>query len=545
MGAASPLTIYEDSDADASGVSVASTDCASCAPPLSPDDAAFYKLLRLVNGTDVRADDIVVPEWGHRSVDDILLVSSVDLPREQVDRPTMSRTQLLSDALLHAAALALFRFHQSDLEKFWMLNDHPMARLWRTLTKRPMRQHPRSQVVPASSSMAKGECIGISQSQEKRAYCSQPTVADIALVSLIRDTLPPELKSFTFTTIQLNRSIRPKIHRDSANVGLSMTLAIGPFMGGGLWQSSGPNANNARRDCVQYPPWRWNLMDGAQLHAVYPYAGERASIVLFTHDAVLGSISDTVHTQAAKLGVSSSAAHGLLDAQPVSRNYSTRMDWPLTSAVIEQAEATVHVGGYSFNDLRGVVQDNCGPSDEPTILSARSAAHVLPPRLLAMILMACLAKRSCAARPQMPAAAFQHPSGALAKGAVDTACRTLRLASLLGPPPLMPPIMQHASRSWYASPLSSSGRPVAAAQSSVWQQYSEVVAINGCHSTFFIGTEAGCRTLSRDKYSSPYPSGDSGHYRCVGTYGADDGVGCYSTQHHFLSLRRWLQVLYL
>jgi hypothetical protein len=324
---------------------------------------------------------------------------------------------------------------------------------------RPMRQHPRTQVVPVSSSMAKGECIGISQSHNKRVYCSRPSVADIALVSLIRETLPPALQSRNFTTIQLNRSLRPKIHRDSANVGLSMTLSIGPFMGGGLWQSSGPSANNARRDCIQYPPWTWNSMDGAQLHAVYPYAGERASIVLFTHDAVLGSIPDTVHTQAALLGVSSMAAHDHAEAQPLSRNYSTRLDWPLTSAVTEQAEATVNVGGYSFNDVHGAVQDNCHPSDESASSSARSAAHVLPPRLLAMILMACLAKRSCAERPQMPAAASKYPSGAPASGGADSACRAICLASLLEAQPPGPPILQHVSRSWSASPLSSYGRP--------------------------------------------------------------------------------------
>jgi hypothetical protein len=288
-------------------------------------------------------------------------------------------------------------------------------------------------------------------------------------------------------------------------------------------------------------------MDGAQLHAVYPYAGDRASIVLFTHDAVLGSIPAAVHNQAAKLGVSSSAANGNAGAQPIARNYSTRQDWPLTSAVTEQAEATVHVGGYSLNDFRGAVQDNCGPTDSSDSLPARSAAHVLPPRILAMILMACLAKRSSAVRPQMPAATSQFSSGALASGVADFARRTLCLASLLGPTPLLSPIQQHAPRSWLASPLSSSSRLDSAVQGSVWQQYSEVVAINGCHSTFYIGTEAGCRTLSRDMYYPPYPSEDSGHYRCVATYGADDGVGCYSTQHHvyhFLSLRRWLQVLY-
>ncbi len=125
MTVASARAIYEDSAAKDRGKFASTTERASCAPPLSPDNAALNQLLRQVNGADVRAADLVAPDWGHRSVEDILIVSSVDLPREQVDRPTMSGPQLFSDALLHAAAHALYRFHQSDPEKFWMFNAHP------------------------------------------------------------------------------------------------------------------------------------------------------------------------------------------------------------------------------------------------------------------------------------------------------------------------------------------------------------------------------------------------------------------------------------
>ena len=140
--------------------------------------------------------------------------------------------------------------------------------------------------------------MGVSQSQNKRAYCSPYTVADAALVTLIKSTLPPEMKNFSFSTIQLNRSVRPKIHRDSANVGPSLTLAIGPFMGGGLWQAAGADASNARRDCIQLPPWRWSIMNGDLVHAVHPYAGKRASIVLFNHDVILGSLLGDVCNRA-------------------------------------------------------------------------------------------------------------------------------------------------------------------------------------------------------------------------------------------------------
>jgi hypothetical protein len=102
MNDASPLTIFEDSDDDPSAVSVFTNNCASCVPTPSPDNGAFNQLPRLVSGADVRAGDIGVPEWGHKSVEDILLVRSVDLPRVQVVRPIMTRPQIVSDALLHA-----------------------------------------------------------------------------------------------------------------------------------------------------------------------------------------------------------------------------------------------------------------------------------------------------------------------------------------------------------------------------------------------------------------------------------------------------------
>ena len=70
-----------------------------------------------------------------------------------------------------------------------------------------------------------GECIGISQSPTRVAYCSEATTADIELLAMIRETLPLEFRLYRFSTAQLNRGLRPKLHKDAANLGPSLTIA--------------------------------------------------------------------------------------------------------------------------------------------------------------------------------------------------------------------------------------------------------------------------------------------------------------------------------
>jgi hypothetical protein len=90
-----------------------------------------------------------------------------------------------------------------------------------------------------------------------------------------------------------------------------------------------------------------------------------------------------------------------------------------------------------------------------------------------------------AVRTQKPVVAPQQSRGALAVGASASIRRACRMACLLGPTPYMPPNLHPASRSWCASPLSSSGCFAEADLGPRWQQLSEVVALNGCHSTLF------------------------------------------------------------
>ena len=44
---------------------------------------------------------------------------------------------------------------------------------------------------------------------------------------------------FRYTTLQLDAGFRSTLHVDAANVGKSMTTALGPFLMGNLWQADG------------------------------------------------------------------------------------------------------------------------------------------------------------------------------------------------------------------------------------------------------------------------------------------------------------------
>ena len=114
-------------------------------------------------------------------------------------------------------------------------------------------------------------------------YCSAGTPANAALVRLVRASLPDHVRDFSFSTMQLNVGLRPKPHRDSASVGASLTVSLGPFTGGVLWQASTQQPTVFVNDVTFMPPWMWNEMDGACLHGCTPFHGQRCSIVLFTH----------------------------------------------------------------------------------------------------------------------------------------------------------------------------------------------------------------------------------------------------------------------
>ena len=102
--------------------------------------------------------------------------------------------------------------------------------------------------------------------------------------STVRDSLPDQFRGLPFSTMQINVGLRPKPHRDAASVGASLTVSLGPFTGGLLWQASTQQPTVFVNDVAFLPPWTWNAMDGVCLHGSTPHHGQRCSLVLFTHE---------------------------------------------------------------------------------------------------------------------------------------------------------------------------------------------------------------------------------------------------------------------
>jgi hypothetical protein len=93
------------------------------------------------------------------------------------------------------------------------------------------------------------------------------------VVHLLTRLCEVHFPSFTYTTVQLNKSFPGNLHVDRANLGPSLMVTVGEDLRGGeLWCDGAvlPTANRIVR------------FDGNRPHMTLPYTGERYSLVLYT-----------------------------------------------------------------------------------------------------------------------------------------------------------------------------------------------------------------------------------------------------------------------
>ena len=152
----------------------------------------------------------------------------------------------------------------------------------------------RANVMPAGVDSVQSDTLGLVRSRDGRVLATISTVKFSNVFALLcrwlRDHHPDGLAmSFPFTSISVNFAYAAKIHRDSNNLGPSVTKAFGPFSGGQLlyWRNDDAvsslekllTLNDARPlDTKRYLV----LFDGLRAHAVTPFEGERSSFVFFT-----------------------------------------------------------------------------------------------------------------------------------------------------------------------------------------------------------------------------------------------------------------------
>lgn len=112
------------------------------------------------------------------------------------------------------------------------------------------------------------------------------------LYRLLRKFMRTYAPNFEYTTIQVNKNIQSSPHFDKNNVGPSIIVALGDFIGGDLVVEG--KSHNIKNRLLKF--------DGTKGHWVTPFKGTRYSLVFFTH-TFKPPHYDTRHIKITKRGV--------------------------------------------------------------------------------------------------------------------------------------------------------------------------------------------------------------------------------------------------
>ena len=164
------------------------------------------------------------------------------LPRNQKLAAVALRQPVVdvAELAIYRAASIQWQQDRCELEQHWNVADEEGPNLFRAICNIKLPPLKRAVTLPANSADGvMGTCYGISWSRE----CKPDYVANTAqvrvLIQLVADQLKTIDPQFCFTSIQVNMHLRAKLHVDQSNVGHSYAIALGPFVGGWLWNDDG------------------------------------------------------------------------------------------------------------------------------------------------------------------------------------------------------------------------------------------------------------------------------------------------------------------
>ena len=187
---------------------------------------------------------------------------------------------------------------------------------------------------------------------------------------MIRETQPLEFRQYRFSTAQLNRGLRPKLHRDAANLG--------------------PSHNRLRAVCGGHAM----ADDGSQPYELRPPRRPLPAVDLVRngwHCVARGASVLWPEVQPGALpsrsGIAPAARRGFgqggrtwtghvggcassLSAPQAARSRDRSEDWPFRAALTEVAEATLELASTTYDSLRRHLQGEQSPR---TISSAAVA----------------------------------------------------------------------------------------------------------------------------------------------------------------------------
>ena len=129
-------------------------------------------------------------------------------------------------------------------------------------------------------------CLGMSARAAKLTARTEELGSVYTLLArwLLQD---PRWCDFAFTSITINKNHAAAAHRDVGNTGPSVARTLGTFVGGELFHFP---QDDGLSDPAELPMHEaeildtsdFVLFDGTQAHGVFPYAGERYSVIYFT-----------------------------------------------------------------------------------------------------------------------------------------------------------------------------------------------------------------------------------------------------------------------
>lgn len=117
-----------------------------------------------------------------------------------------------------------------------------------------------------------GFCFGKVKKLDEGYVRSQFDARFPGLLKAARELIKAHDPSFRYTSIQVNKNMQCKPHKDTYNKGMSYIIGLGAYTGGELL--TGDRSINIRNKFLKF--------DGRQTHSTAPFKGERYSLVYFT-----------------------------------------------------------------------------------------------------------------------------------------------------------------------------------------------------------------------------------------------------------------------
>ena len=260
----------------------------------------------------------------------------------------------------------------------------------------------RANVMPRDSAFVLSDTLGLVCTRDGKVTPSRLTKrypAVFKVFSCWARQAWPLAPPFPFTSISVNCNYSARIHRDSGNVGPSLTKAFGSFRGGSLKYWGEDDASLCLEELVQFPATVLDtgkalcLFDGRRAHAVEAFSGERYSLVFFCTSAFSRAREDVLAF------VSSLGAH-----------------LPSTGASLQRAlHHLAPAKGYDFGKQQLGIREMCGKQTKPTCVvwptpSFINIGNDCLDNCLSFVITPALTSSFCAVSKAISAAAHRPPS---------------------------------------------------------------------------------------------------------------------------------------